>query len=72
MKCTSLITHEPELADSYPLHSWDKKAHQYKVVESLKPKDAIGELDHYVFVVRARIGEYRLMFSLKSLADVKL
>ena len=45
-----------------PLHSWDKKVHQYKVVESLKPKDAIGELDHYVFVVRARIGKYRLMF----------
>ena len=40
-----------------PLHSWDKKVHQYKVVESLKLKDAIGELDQYVFVVRVRIGE---------------
>jgi hypothetical protein len=46
--------------------------YEYKVVELLKPKDEIRELDKYVFVDRKRIGEYELMIPLSSLADGKL
>ena len=40
------------------LYSWDKKEYKYKVVESLTLPDEVNELDHYIFVVRTRIGEY--------------
>ena len=38
------------------LYSWDKKKYKYKVVELLIPPDEVNELDHYIFVVRTRIG----------------
>lgn len=44
------------------LYSWDKKEYKYNVVESLTPPDELTELDHYIFVVRTRIGEYRSLY----------
>lgn len=32
---------------------WDQKAYRYTIVES--PSDEVENLDHYVFIVRARI-----------------
>jgi hypothetical protein len=40
------------------LHSWDEKAYKYTIEESPKLVDEANELDQYVFVVRARIGQY--------------
>jgi hypothetical protein len=39
-------------------YSWNEKAYKYKIEESVKAVDEVGELDQYVFVVRVRIGEY--------------
>jgi hypothetical protein len=43
-------------------YSWDKKEYKYKVVESLTPPDEVNELDHYIFVVRTRVGEYPSLY----------
>jgi len=52
-------------------YSWDKKEYKYKVVESLTPPDEVNELDHYIFVVRTRIGEYPSLYpNLRSLTVV--
>ena len=50
----------PKYSPTLPLisYSWDKTEYRYKVVESLTPADEVGELDHYIFVVRTRMGEY--------------
>jgi hypothetical protein len=40
------------------LYSWDEKAYKYSIEESPKSVDEADELDQYVFVVRARIGQY--------------
>ena len=51
----------PDCNSSLPVltsYSWDKMGYKYKVVESLAPPDEVNELDHYIFVVRTRIGEY--------------
>jgi hypothetical protein len=45
-------------ADMILLYSWDEKAYKYSIEESLKLVDEADELDQYVFVVRARIGQY--------------
>jgi hypothetical protein len=40
------------------LYSWDETACKYSIEESPKLVDQANELDQYVFVVRARIGQY--------------
>jgi len=44
--------------------SWDEKAHKYKVVESSTDEADVNELDQYVFVARARIGKYHMIYPL--------
>jgi hypothetical protein len=39
-------------------YSWDDKAYKYSIEESPKSVDEANELDQYMFVVRARIGQY--------------
>ena len=39
------------------LYRWDAKDYKYKIVVSSTPKDQIGELEEYVFLVRNRLGE---------------
>src|ERR1700712_6056807 len=38
--------------------SWDEKAYKYSIKEPAKSVAEGNELDQYVFVVRARIGQY--------------
>jgi hypothetical protein len=52
------MPHESKHADMILLYSWDEKAYKYSIKESQKSVDEANELDQYVFVVRARIGEY--------------
>lgn len=52
-KCSYTPGYNPNLPGLTILYSWDKK---YKAVESLAPADEVNELDHYVFVVRRRLG----------------
>lgn len=34
-----------------------------QIVKSLTPPDEVNELDHYVFVVRTRIGQYSSLYA---------
>ena len=38
-------------------HRWNIKEYKNKIVESVAPKEELDELEQYIFVVRARIGE---------------
>jgi hypothetical protein len=38
------------------MRSWDSKAYEYKIVDSV-PSPDVSELDEYVFVVRKRVGK---------------
>ena len=38
------------------LYSWDKKTYIYKLIETLKLKDAVLKLKPYVFIIRGRIS----------------
>ena len=40
------------------LYNWDEKAYKYSIEESPQSVDKANELDQYVFIVRARIGQY--------------
>jgi hypothetical protein len=60
----------PKHSPTLPLisYSWDKQEYKYKVVELLTPDDEVNELDHYIFVVRTRMGEYPSLYpNLRSL-----
>ena len=50
----------PKHSPTLPLisYSWDKKEYKYRVVESLTPAAEVNELDHYIFVVRTRMGKH--------------
>ncbi len=52
------MPHKSKHANTILLYSWDEKAYEYSIEESQKSVDEANELDQYVFVVRARIGEY--------------
>jgi hypothetical protein len=52
------MPHEPKYVNMILLYSWDEIAYKYSIVESQKSADKVNELDQYVFVVRARIGQY--------------
>ena len=52
------MPHESKHTDMILLYSWDEKAYKYSIEESQKSADEANELDQYVFVVRARIGQY--------------
>jgi hypothetical protein len=52
------MPHESKHTDMILLYSWDEKAYKYSIEESQKSVDKANELDQYVFVVRARIGQY--------------
>ena len=56
-------------------YSWDEKAYKYSIEESPKSVDEASELDQYVFVVRARIGQYirskRALYTHEDILDKK-
>ena len=52
------MPHESKHTDMILLYSWDETAYKYSIEESQKSADEANELDQYVFVVRARIGQY--------------
>ena len=52
------MPHESKHTNTILLYSWDEKACKYTIEESPKSADEANELDQYVFVVRARIGQY--------------
>jgi len=54
----SLMPLKYKHADMILPYSWDEKAYKYSIEESPKSVDEASELDQYVFVVRARIGQY--------------
>jgi hypothetical protein len=57
MKCTYPMPHGSKHTDMNLLYSWDEIACKYSIEESPKSVDEVNELDQYVFVVRARIGQ---------------
>jgi hypothetical protein len=50
------MPHKSKHADMILSYRWDDKAYKYTIEESPKSAEA-NELDQYVFVVRARIGQ---------------
>jgi hypothetical protein len=65
------MPHESKHTDMILLYSWDEKAYKYSIEESQKSADEANELDQYVFVVRARIGQYvRSKWDLRTHEDI--
>ncbi|KAK3169608.1 hypothetical protein OEA41_008992 [Lepraria neglecta] len=56
---------------------WDSKIYEYKIAESIKPSDAVADLDQYVFVVRQRIDKktidptYYVYIKSEGLRDIR-
>lgn len=56
------------------MYSWDDKTYNWVIAKPVDPKEEVDELDQYVFVHRARIGECDIAcncFSLLIMASAK-
>lgn len=69
------MLHESKYTNIILLYSQDEEAYKYSIKESLKLVDIANELNQYMFVVRARIGQYirskQALYTYKDILDKK-